>query len=62
MSTADPLRSLAEKLRSDDTVISAHVVDPLAEPVFGPLAATRPAHRDGAAGLRPCRGVDPRGL
>jgi hypothetical protein len=42
VSTPDPLRTLAEKLRADDTVISPHVGDPLAEPVFGPLAALGP--------------------
>jgi len=42
VSTPDPLSKLAEKLRADETVISAHVVDPLAEPIFGPLAALGP--------------------
>ena len=42
MSAANPLRSLAERLRRDETVISAHVVEPAAVPVLGPLAALGP--------------------
>jgi hypothetical protein len=36
------LRQIAERLRLQDTVISSHVVEPAAEPVFGPLAASGP--------------------
>lgn len=36
------LNVLAALLRSEDTPVSAHVVDSAAEPVFGPLAATGP--------------------
>jgi hypothetical protein len=39
---ADPdatLRVLAAQLRSEDTPISSHVVEPAEEPFFGPLAA-----------------------
>lgn len=36
------LRVLAALLREEDTPISAHVVDPVEEPLFGPLAASGP--------------------
>jgi hypothetical protein len=42
VSAENSLRELAEQLRADETVISAHVVDPLREPVLGPLAAQGP--------------------
>ena len=42
MSALDPLQALAEQLRAGETVISPHVVEPLAEPVLGPLAALGP--------------------
>jgi len=38
----DALRLLAERLRDERTPISAHVVEPTAEPDFGPLAAAGP--------------------
>lgn len=38
----DALRRLAERLRSEDTPISPHVVEAGEEPVFGLLAATGP--------------------
>lgn len=39
---ADALRVLAERLRAEETPISAHVVEPSAEPDFGLLAAAGP--------------------
>ena len=36
------LQLVAERLRLGDNVISSHVVEPAAQPVFGPLAATGP--------------------
>jgi hypothetical protein len=39
---ADALSRLAEQLRSEDTPISAHVVDPGEEPELGPIAAAGP--------------------
>jgi hypothetical protein len=39
---ADALRALAERLRSEETPISPHVVEPAVEPDFGPLAAAGP--------------------
>jgi hypothetical protein len=42
MSPEAALRQLAEQLRHQDTVISAHVVEPSSEPVLGPLAAAGP--------------------
>jgi len=39
---ADALRVLAERLRAQDTPISAHVVEPSAEPDLGLLAAAGP--------------------
>ncbi|MGH2982098.1 MAG: hypothetical protein ACRDKV_08665 [Solirubrobacterales bacterium] len=41
MSTGS-LAQIAEQLRSEDTVISRHVVEPTAEPVLGPLTAAGP--------------------
>jgi hypothetical protein len=38
----DSLRVLAVQLRGEDTPISAHVVDPVEEPFFGPVAAAGP--------------------
>jgi len=38
----DTLHALATRLREEDTPISPHVVDPVEEPVFGPLVATGP--------------------
>jgi hypothetical protein len=40
------LDRIAAQLRSDRTVITPHVVDPLAPPVFGPLAAAGPRAAD----------------
>ena len=42
MSAANPLQALAEQLRAGETVISSHVVEPVAEPVLGPLTALGP--------------------
>jgi hypothetical protein len=39
---ADALRVLAERLRAEETPISAHVVEPATEPEFGLLAAAGP--------------------
>lgn len=39
---ADALRALAAQLREEATPISPHVVDPVEEPIFGPLAAAGP--------------------
>jgi hypothetical protein len=38
----NPLELIAERLRSEDTVISPYVVEPAGEPVLGPLAAAGP--------------------
>jgi hypothetical protein len=38
----EALELLAEQLRREDTVISSHVIEPAARPVFGPLAAACP--------------------
>ena len=35
----------AAQLREEDTPISPHVVDPIEQPVFGPLVAAGPAPR-----------------
>jgi hypothetical protein len=43
------LLALATRLRGEETPISAHVVDPVEEPFFGPLAAAGP-RAAGAAG------------
>jgi hypothetical protein len=39
---ADALRALAALLREEETPISPHVVEPVEEPHFGPLAAAGP--------------------
>ncbi len=39
----DALRTLAEQLRTEDTPISSHVVDPAEPPTLGELAAAGPA-------------------
>jgi hypothetical protein len=39
---ADALRALAAQLREGDTPISPHVVEPVEEPLYGPLAAAGP--------------------
>ena len=36
------LQVLAAQLRAEDTPISPHVVDPVVEPIFGPLVAAGP--------------------
>jgi hypothetical protein len=36
------LQQIAEQLRREDTVISSHVVEPVEEPILGPLAAAGP--------------------
>jgi len=38
----DALRAIAAQLRSEETPISAHVVEPAEAPTFGPLAAAGP--------------------
>jgi hypothetical protein len=38
----DTLHALAARLREEDTPISPHVIDPVEEPVFGPLVAAGP--------------------
>jgi len=38
----EALRALAAQLRGEETPISAHVVEPAAPPVLGPLAASGP--------------------
>jgi len=43
----DALRAIAERLRSEDTPIAPHVVEPAEEPVFGLLAAS--GHRAASA-------------
>lgn len=47
---ADALRELAERLRAEQSVISALVVDPRAEPVWGELVAAGPAAARDPAG------------
>lgn len=39
---ADALRALAAQLRGEETPISTHVVEPIAEPELGPIAAAGP--------------------
>jgi hypothetical protein len=42
VSAPNPLQSLAEQLRAGESVISAHVVEPVREPLLGQLAALGP--------------------